>query len=231
MGIGVYSITHKASGRFYVGQSRHMGRRFGSHKNLLRRGTHHSIYLQRAWNLYGESAFEFVRLKSCDTIDDALKEEQRILDEMFSTGVLFNMDKSNDPKIGIQRTRTAPARIRMSIARRDNPHLMELLAHAGRMSHTPEAQAKRNATLRSSGMACATLRIPVRATSVANGDVLRFISIAEAMKATGAGRGNIYSCCVGERRETKGFVFSYEWMMSDPNDPISLQNQLKRLKA
>lgn len=56
---GVYLITNTTNGKLYVGSSVHVQNRWGQHRHDLRRGRHDNGYLQRAWNKYGEAAFEF----------------------------------------------------------------------------------------------------------------------------------------------------------------------------
>ena len=216
MDITVYSISHTASGRFYVGQSSKTAARLSSHRNMLRRGDHHCVHLQRAWDAYGESAFQFLRLASFDAHEDAIKEEQRILDELFATGALFNSARSNDPKISILFATSKEARKRASLTRSKAPHLLAQLADARKNAFTKDAIAKRVASTKRNGTACAAQRMPVIAMDYATGQSRRFISLAEASRVTGASHGNIHSCCNGIRRIANGFVFTYEWMLVEP---------------
>lgn len=77
---GVYSITNTANDSRYIGSSIDLYRRWTTHKRDLRKGIHGNQILQRAWNKYGESSFEFTILLVC-TKDDTLLHEQRYLDE------------------------------------------------------------------------------------------------------------------------------------------------------
>lgn len=215
--ISVYTITHIASGQFYVGYSQNTKTRFSSHLNMLKRGDHHCAHLQRAWNLYGESEFEFIRLQSFHTAADAIIEEQKLLDKWFSTGVLFNSARSNDPRICIQLATSKEARRRTSITRSKAPHLLEQLSNARKNAFTPESIARRVASTRRNGIGFgAAQRMPVRAVNHETGERLRFISASEAVRVTGFSRGDIYSCCNGKRLTANGFVFTYEWMLAEP---------------
>lgn len=62
---GIYGIFHKESGRAYIGSAVNISRRWYRHRNELKSNTHHCLYLQRAWNKYGEEAFEFKVLETC----------------------------------------------------------------------------------------------------------------------------------------------------------------------
>jgi hypothetical protein len=97
MRCGVYEIVHVESGRRYIGSAKHLGRRFSEHRKHLRRGQHHSRYLQAAWNKYGEAAFVFRLLLVCG--EDMRREyEQRLLDGLNPE---FNAAKNVLPGVPI----------------------------------------------------------------------------------------------------------------------------------
>lgn len=62
---GVYSITHIASGRRYIGSSNDIYCRWNHHRGRLRKGIHHSRHLQRAWDKHGNDAFRLEVLEEC----------------------------------------------------------------------------------------------------------------------------------------------------------------------
>ena len=79
---GVYQIRHLESGKRYIGSCASKGglwKRWIIHKHRLRKGNHHSIHLQRAWNKYGADAFVFEILLYCDP-NDCLVYEQMAFD-------------------------------------------------------------------------------------------------------------------------------------------------------
>lgn len=55
----IYTITHTASGKVYVGQTINVRIRWQLHRSDLRKGKHRNRYLQAAWNKYGSDAFVF----------------------------------------------------------------------------------------------------------------------------------------------------------------------------
>ena len=63
---GIYCIINIKNGHKYIGSSTNMYQRLMCHRSWLRRGSHHSIYLQRAWNKYGESMFECYTIEYID---------------------------------------------------------------------------------------------------------------------------------------------------------------------
>jgi group I intron endonuclease len=75
---GVYAIVNKNNGHKYIGSSDNIYRRWGDHKSTLRRNGHHSTYLQRAWNKYGEDDFMLLVLLECVKEDCRIKEQEFI---------------------------------------------------------------------------------------------------------------------------------------------------------
>lgn len=71
---GVYCIT-SPSGKKYIGSSNNIIRRWKNHKTDLRKGKHHSPYLQNAWNKY-QGNLEFYVLLLCQEQDLQLYEQQ-----------------------------------------------------------------------------------------------------------------------------------------------------------
>jgi len=86
---GVYKITNKVNGKVYIGQSKHIEKRWIEHTRKLNKNEHHSKKLQRAWNKNGENNFEFEAiLLSIDNLDDL---ELMYIDEYDSVNNGYNM--------------------------------------------------------------------------------------------------------------------------------------------
>lgn len=62
---GCYEILNTVNGKRYIGQSQNMKKRWTAHRWHLRRGAHHALPLQRAWDKYGEAAFKFLPILTC----------------------------------------------------------------------------------------------------------------------------------------------------------------------
>jgi len=63
---GIYKITCRPTGKFYIGKSVDIETRWRGHKSRLSRNIHANIYLQRVWNKYGEDSFEWTILETMD---------------------------------------------------------------------------------------------------------------------------------------------------------------------
>lgn len=72
---GIYEIRNLVNGKRYIGSAVRFCNRWRVHAQSLLRGDHHSIALQRAWNLYGPSAFQFNKLLVCAKPDLIMYEQ------------------------------------------------------------------------------------------------------------------------------------------------------------
>jgi group I intron endonuclease len=76
--VGIYEIKNKLTGKSYIGSSKQIQKRWEQHLLALRKGIHHSVLLQRAWNKYGEDYFEFLIKEECGE-GQLLEREQQYL--------------------------------------------------------------------------------------------------------------------------------------------------------
>lgn len=90
MTIGVYSIVCKATDSIYIGSSNNIELRWKAHKNHLSKGIHVNRYLQRAYDKYGLSDFNFTIIEECSE-DRLIEREQYYIDFQISIKrTLFN---------------------------------------------------------------------------------------------------------------------------------------------
>ncbi len=131
----IYGIRHIASGRIYVGSAVRTNARWRHHRSQLQRGTHHSRYLQAAWNKYGAEAFEFVVLEIVPTPDDLLVRENEWISSSMAT----------DRRYGFNCCPVAGSQLGMKHS--DEARSKMSAAHKGRKK-SPEHQAAINASLK-----------------------------------------------------------------------------------
>ena len=62
---GIYKIVNKIDGKYYVGNSKNIYKRWIKHKSLLRHNKHINDYLQNAFNTYEQSNEQFIIEKTC----------------------------------------------------------------------------------------------------------------------------------------------------------------------
>ncbi len=76
---GIYCIWNDSNDDCYIGSAVNLYSRISCHKSTLRNNKHFNLHLQRAWNKYGESSFDFFVLKFCDKTK-CIEEEQWCID-------------------------------------------------------------------------------------------------------------------------------------------------------
>lgn len=105
MNTGIYQITNLQNGKCYVGSAVSFKKRWKEHLRQLSNGDHHSTVMQRAWNKYGEAAFEFKKLFVCAKAD-LIWFEQRAIDALKPA---YNICKVAGSVLGYRHTDEAKA--------------------------------------------------------------------------------------------------------------------------
>lgn len=77
---GIYKIVNKIDGKYYIGSSQNITKRWYSHKTHLKHNKHWNSYLQNAYNKYGVDNFEYIIVEYVN-VSELLKVEQVYLDE------------------------------------------------------------------------------------------------------------------------------------------------------
>jgi group I intron endonuclease len=93
--VGVYKISNSLSGRYYIGYSTNIGRRFTTHRRKLKQNCHDNIFLQRAYNLDGEDKFKYDIIHVCDTEVEAKETELQYLTDLSIRDKLYNLNYNN----------------------------------------------------------------------------------------------------------------------------------------
>jgi group I intron endonuclease len=150
MKLGIYHITHAASGKHYVGSSGDVTRRWRNHRRALQRGSHHSRLLQSAWAEHGAHAFEFAVLEVVECRADLIAREQFWMETLNAVASGFNVCPNAGGGAGY--VPTNEQRAKMSAAGKGRPKSPEhratiAEAHLG-MTHTVESRAKIGAASR-----------------------------------------------------------------------------------
>lgn len=110
---GIYIIRNKKENKKYVGSTNGGRDRWKQHKEGLTKGTHHSRYLQRAWDKHGEDAFEFVFIEECIP-EMLLIREQNWIDffRSYDSRFGYNMSPTAGNTLGIKRSEETKKKLR-----------------------------------------------------------------------------------------------------------------------
>lgn len=89
----VYKIINLNDGKFYVGSTTNFKNRKAQHFRTLKNGTHHCIFLQRAYNKHKEHSFSIEVVETFDREEECREFEQKFLDEHYDS--LYNTSKNS----------------------------------------------------------------------------------------------------------------------------------------
>jgi group I intron endonuclease len=84
---GIYAIYCVGNNKFYIGSSKNIYRRWVVHREKLRLKRHSNIYLQNAWDKYGEDFFLFLFIRQSENYE---AEEYSLLGTIIDKENLFN---------------------------------------------------------------------------------------------------------------------------------------------
>lgn len=117
---GLYKIVNKANGKFYIGSSDNINRRFSRHLLDLSKDRHDNEHLQKAWKKYGKEAFVFEIYKSCEPLN-LLEEEQKELDIWVGKDECYNMRRDAKCPVNIGEHRSEEIKRKISLAQKGKP--------------------------------------------------------------------------------------------------------------
>jgi len=75
---GIYEILNTVNGKRYIGQTSNFVKRWKEHRTGMKRRDHGNSHLQRAWDKYGEAAFKFIPILTCQPSMLTFYEQQLI---------------------------------------------------------------------------------------------------------------------------------------------------------
>lgn len=205
---GIYAIRRDQ--RLYVGSAVNIRSRWSDHFSKLQSGKHENSYLQRAWDKYGEEAFEFIIIEECP-VEQLLVREQHYID---LHPVRYNLCPAAGSPLGYKHTPEAKAKI--SAAGKGRKHTPETRAkisasNMGRVI-SPESRKRISASL-TGHKAAPEAREKISTSLIGNQRAAGHVHTAEArekMSAAGKGRKNTPEHNANISAASKGRVVSDE---------------------
>jgi group I intron endonuclease len=156
MASGIYQIVNVENGKRYIGSAVDFKKRWSAHMGELRRGTHHSVSLQRAYKKHGEGAIQCGIILNCPPNKwDLLYNEQWFID-------MDNPEYNTCKKAGncMGRKFSVESRAKLSAAAKEHKHTPEWNAHIGAAGLgrivTPETRDKQRTALKGRCLAAGT---------------------------------------------------------------------------
>jgi group I intron endonuclease len=137
---GIYRITCSATGKFYIGSTANLHKRYNQHFNSLRNSLHCNRRMQNAWNKYGPDAFVFEVIELVLS-PFLLEREQYWLDKLKP---FFNLAPVAGSLLGIERTPEHTKKISLALMGKPSP--------MRGIPRTPETTEKIKRTKQAKGM-------------------------------------------------------------------------------
>ena len=110
----IYKITNEVDGKFYIGSTNNLIKRYYTHINHIRTGKNTCVKLIRAVNKHGEENFKIEIVCECST-DEILKTEQEYIDSLSPH---YNIAKIAGSNLGIKRTKET--KLKKSVSQKEN---------------------------------------------------------------------------------------------------------------
>jgi group I intron endonuclease len=110
----IYKITNQIDGKFYIGSTNNLIKRYYTHLHDIRSNRNTCVKLIRAVNKHGEDNFKFEIVYECLT-DDILRTEQTYID---SLNPHYNVAKIAGSNLGIKRTEEV--KLKKSVSQKEN---------------------------------------------------------------------------------------------------------------
>lgn len=110
---GIYKILNVITKKIYVGSSIDIQDRWYFHKNSLSNGTHHSIKLQRSYNIHGVNNFNYEIIEECD-LDSLIIREQFYIDFFNSYKNGYNSRPKAENNLGVKHSDKSKNLIRLA---------------------------------------------------------------------------------------------------------------------
>ncbi len=126
---GIYEIKNIVNGNNYIGSAINIYKRWGSHKDELRKQNHKNKHLQNAWNKYGEDSFCFSILEMCNPAQ-TIEREQHYIDTI---NPVYNIARVAGSTLGKKHTDEAKNKMRASqLGRKPSSETRKKMSEAGK---------------------------------------------------------------------------------------------------
>jgi group I intron endonuclease len=119
----IYKITNTISGKFYIGSTNNISRRWIHHRSLLRNKKHHNKHLQHSYNKHGIENFIFEVLEEVAE-ENLITREQELLDTLKPFGDKgYNISKvAGSPMAGMNHTEEVKQLLSQKLSGENHPH-------------------------------------------------------------------------------------------------------------
>ena len=199
---GVYQIKNIITGKLYVGSTTQsfLGR-LSTHIYHLKKNSHHSILLQRAYNKYGINNFEFSILEFCDS-EIIVEREQYWLDKLkpYLSNRGYNILVRARNSEGFRQSEETLVLIGQLSKHKDNSKAVAAMRKANSGSKRDKAHSIRMSKLHSKPVIQLSLQGEFIKEWESGAKIREFYNLKPA-------DSNISKCCSGKCKSYIGFMW------------------------
>ncbi len=200
----IYCITNTLNAKIYIGSASNYLSRKTNHLSFLRRNNHQNKHLQRAFNKYGESNFEFNIIEIVEEKENLIKREQVWID-FFKPE--YNICKFAGSTLG--RITSVETRIKMGDCHRGSKnHNFNKPVSKERIKKYIETRKSNIDVTRQSYINMQRKRMkPVIQYDLAGKELKEFESVAKASKELKINKAQISGCLQGRNKTAGKFIW------------------------
>lgn len=212
---GIYEIVNTVNGHRYIGSAVNIDKRWREHLLQLKKHTHHSVYLQRAWDKHGSSCFTFSVIEHC--VKEQLIDREQFYINAFSPE--YNICKIANSRLGTKWTDESKKKLSSSKMGKSpsqetrkkigEGHLGIKSFWAGKTLSDDRKQKTSKSLIRYWIDGISTSRKAVNQFSKQGILINSFSGMGQASIETGIQRAHISRCCLGKRPTAGGFIWRY----------------------
>ena len=205
---GIYRIINIINGRYYIGSSNNVLRRFSEHKRDLQKNKHYNYILQKSWNKHGENSFLFEIIEIVENIKELTIREQFYLDKIkpFNSKITYNICPFAGSIFGVklsEETRNKMRKSHLGMSHKDETILKMIKYKHG---HSEETKIKLSEI--GNGKE-AKNKAPIYQLDLDGNIIKKWNSITEAANNFKISPSLICSVCNGRRKTSVGFKWIY----------------------
>ena len=189
---GIYIIINKCNGKYYIGSSKDIYKRWNSHISDLRRKEHCNKHLQSAFNKYGEENFSMFLIEKCE-LNLLLQKEEYWINKLQSHIHGYNIQQNPvRPLLGKKLSEETKRKLSISKIGNKNPMY-------GREVSQEQKEKMSLLGKQSKKQVCQH--------SVDGNFIKLWNSGVEAATALNIGTSGISQCCNNKIKTYKGFIW------------------------
>lgn len=217
MGV-IYCILNKVNEHEYIGSAVNFNNRKKTHINRLKKGNHHSIYLQRAWDKYGENNFVFFTLEEGINNSNLIEREQWWIDNKKCK---YNICKTAGNSLGVKRRKETKQKLRLIHLGKKHPKWrkeQKSISQGGKNHYNfGKKLSKKTIKKKSKSMKekykngfIAPNTKPINQYDLLGNFIKSHKSVKEASNNDDKRRRGITNCLIGKNKTAYGYYWDYK---------------------